>query len=333
MSHSKKMEFRTEIKLPKSDLQLSHDDSIFLQGSCFSENIGELFHNHKFNTLINPLGIAYNPISIHNLFFKFNRLNWERNAQEVYFNYNFHSDLNGLSTESCNDRYHRLIEKSSSFLKESSTLFITYGTAWVYELISNEQIVNNCHKQSSQLFKKRLLEVKEIVHSFEEMIKRLENEYQKKFNLVLTVSPVRHLKNGFHENQLSKSILLLAVKEICQKFSNCYYFPSYELVLDDLRDYRFFKKDRIHPNELAIEYIWEKLTSTYFSSETVALNEQIAKLQRSIAHKPFQENSEHHQSFIRKLIEELECIQNEKGINFSEEISSLRSNNRNSALL
>jgi len=317
------MEFRTKVNTPKSSIQLQHSDSLFLLGSCFSSNIAERLHHYKFRSLANPLGISYNPISLHNSLFKIENLVWERSIQDTYYNYNFHSDLNGLSVEACQKKYKELYDIQSSFIQTSNTIFITYGTAWVYELKSNNRVVNNCHKQKSTAFRKRMLSIDEITQSWEGTIKKLSNNYQKEFNFIFTVSPIRHLKNGFHENQLSKSVLLLAVDAICKKFANCSYFPSYELLLDDLRDYRFYEPNLTHPSSTAIDYIWQKIDEMYFNEETKRINQQVLKLQQALNHKPFHEGSTNYKDFTNNLKQKLIAFQEQTQIDFSKEIRSI----------
>ena len=316
------MDFRTKINIGKSSFQLQHFRPILLLGSCFSENIGNRLQFYKFDSIANPLSISYNPISINNSIFKDNS-RWE-NKDGLFFSYDLHSDFNGLSKNECELHFEHAHEIQASYLKKADTIFITYGTAWVYELAATNQIVNNCHKQPISLFNKRLLNTDEIISSWKKTMSQLSKVYSKEFNFVFTVSPIRHLKNGFHENQLSKSTLLLAINDICNEFINCHYFPSYELVMDDLRDYRFYESNLTHPNSVAIEYIWDKLSDCFFSQETVKLNTQISKFQQALRHKPFHKKSSQHQTFLKKLHQELFSFQKETNIDFSQNIELMQ---------
>ena len=184
--------------------------------------------------------------------------------------------------------------------------------------------MNNCHKLPAKDFTKRLLSVSEIVSSFNSCYKSLVEKYNKDFKVVFTLSPVRHLKDGFHENQLSKASLLLAIESICNQNNNCIYFPAYEIVMDDLRDYRFYKEDMVHPNEQAIEYIWEIFKSTYFDSKTLDLIQEIVKTQRSFSHNAFHEKSESHQQFLKKLLNQIQQLSSAHQLDFKKEINSIQ---------
>lgn len=321
------MKLRTEINIERQSLSLNHQTPLLLMGSCFSENIGGKLSKHKFNALINPLGIAYNPVSLHQLLGIDSKtpIGELQQTTELYFHYNFHSTFNALSKESYADKLKKSIAEKEEFIKQNPTLILSYGTAWVHELKSNGQIVNNCHKQPSSNFSRRLLKVEEIVHSWEKMKAELKEKFKQSFNFIFTVSPVRHIKDGFIENQQSKSTLNLAIHQICAKHANCSYFPSYEIMMDDLRDYRFYKNDLLHPNEMAIDYIWEQFSKAYFSEERRDYNRQIKQFNQSINHRPFNPQSKKHQDFIKKLIEQIEEFEKESKLNFSGEIKKLRS--------
>lgn len=319
------IKFRTEISPPKSSFQLNHSDSVVLSGSCFSDHIGLKLGENKFEISSNPLGISYNPISLHKLFFKLDELNWEMAPSAAYSSPYLHSDYNGLNLTECQLNYESAFSKQEQHLKNSNTIFITYGTAYVHELKSNNTIVNNCHKRDASLFQKRLLAIDEIVDSWNQTYSQLKSKFQKDFQFIFTLSPVRHMKDGFHENQLSKSTLKLAIEEICQQYENCSYFPAYELLLDDLRDYRYYDKDLLHPNEMAIDYIWNKFSQSYFSPETLEVNNQIQKIRRSLQHRPFIEQSLQHVKFLNSLIQKMEFIQKNHQIDYSKELKFTQS--------
>lgn len=319
------MKLRTEINLGRQTLSLDHQTAVLLMGSCFSENIGGKLSEHKFNALINPLGIAYNPVSLHQLLEIDSKtpIGELQQTTELYFHYHFHSTFNALSKESYADKLKQSIAEKEEFLKQNPTLILSYGTAWVHELKSNGQIVNNCHKQPASNFSRRLLKVEEIVQSWEKMNVALKAKFNCDFNFIFTVSPVRHIKDGFIENQQSKSTLNLAIHQICAEYDTCSYFPSYEIMMDDLRDYRFYKNDLLHPNDMAIDYIWEQFSKAYFSEESRDFNGQIKQFNQSINHRPFNPKSEKHQDFIKKLIEQIEEFEKESKIDYSKEIEQL----------
>lgn len=327
MSELWEMKLRTEITINKQSPSLNHQSAVLLMGSCFSENIGSKLTEHKFNALINPLGIAYNPISLHQLLGIDSKtsIGELQQTNELFFHFNFHSTFNALSEDRYADKLKKAISEKEEFFKHKPTIILTYGTAWVHELKLNDEIVNNCHKQPASNFNRRLLKVEEIVHSWEEMKAKLEEKYKQSFDFIFTISPVRHIKDGFVENLQSKSTLNLAIHQICTEHSNCTYFPSHEIMIDDLRDYRFYKDDLLHPNEMAVDYIWEQFSKAYFSEQTQNYNRQIKQFNQSISHRPFNPQSEKHQNFIKKLIEQLEEFEKESKIDFSDEIKKLRS--------
>jgi hypothetical protein len=318
-------EFRTIVIVDKSDHLLNHESNILLQGSCFAENIGAKLSTLKFNSLSNPFGISYNPISIHQNIIRNEVLESElQNIEGIHFSYQLHSELNTDGREGLRHNINQAVIKQRAILEKDGALFISYGTAWVYELKENNTLVNNCHKQPSKLFRKRMLSVDEITASWKETYAYLKANFPEK-NILFTVSPVRHLKDGIRENQLSKSTLHLAVAEICSTFNNCNYFPAYELMMDDLRDYRFFKDDFIHPNQLAINYIWDKFSTSYFEPTTVLLNRQIEKLNTSLQHRAFQPDSKKHQQFLLNLKSKIKAFQLVHDLDFKTEIDFIKS--------
>lgn len=329
MSELWKMKLRTAIKIQQQQFAINHQDSMLLMGSCFSENIGKKLIDHKFNALINPLGIAYNPISLHHLLSiqpsKLEKVvEGLQKTDELFFHYNFHSEFNAITEQEISNKLQSSIQTKEQFLQQKPTIILSYGTAWVHELKTTAKIVNNCHKQAASIFNKRLLKVEEIVASWVSVKEELEKRFKKPFNFIFTLSPVRHIKDGFTENQESKSTLNLAIHQICSAFKNCSYFPAYEIMMDDLRDYRFYKEDLLHPNDTAVNYIWEQFANAYFSKETQNYNQQINQIQQSINHRAFNPQSEKHQAFIKKLIKEVEKFEKETKIDYSEEIEKLK---------
>ena len=321
------MNFRTELPLSKSPFSISHQDNILLVGSCFTENIGHKIQTAKFNATINPLGIAFNPISLHQHLSLTTKKIKELKVQEkegIFFHPDFHSEFNTTKKESYIQKVEQQIEKQVEQLKNSSTIFITYGTAWVYETVSDKRLVNNCHKLPSKDFTKKLLSTEKIVSSFNSCLRSLMKKFNTNFNFVFTLSPVRHLKDGFRENQLSKATLLLAIESICEQNKNCTYFPAYEIMMDDLRGYRFYKEDMVHPNEQAVEYIWKKFKSCYFDTKTLDLIQEIEKAQRSLSHKAFHEKSEGHQQFLKQLLKQFQQLSKAHKLDVEQEIKSIQ---------
>lgn len=319
-----KRHFRTTLDPQPSEVNLNHQSKLYLSGSCFAENIGKKLNDLKFPVLVNPFGISYNPISIHKSICLENTTQVKRIASEgIHFSYDLHSEMNSNSEQGFNDNLQQAILKQHEFLNTESTLILSYGTAWVYEELDSGKIANNCQKQPSKLFTKRLLSVSEIVESWKETKDYLTNNFPSK-DFIFTISPVRHLKDGFRENQLSKSTLHLVVEEICNGESNCHYFPAYELLQDDLRDYRFYKDDLLHPNETAIQYIWDNFSESYLSKGTQLINQQIEKFNTSLQHRAFQPDSAKHQRFLLNLKSKLKAFQLANDLNFQTEIDFIK---------
>jgi hypothetical protein len=301
------MKFRTEINIEFSYKSISYEDKIMLLGSCFSENIGELFSINKFNVNINPFGIAYNPLSIcKSISFLIDNKSFSE--KDLFFDnglwksFSHHGSFSDASKLICLEKINQRIRQGSEHLQKASFLIITLGTAWVYELKTTKEIVNNCHKLSEKTFNRRRLSVKEIENCFNDLIPTLK-QINPNLELIFTVSPIRHWKDGAHENQLSKSCLLLAIEELQKKFNFIHYFPAYEIVMDELRDYRFYAEDMLHPNKIAIDYIWEKFTETYFSGETKKTRKEIEHIIKAQSHRPFNPDTKEHQYFLKKIEE------------------------------
>lgn len=311
--------------IPESEFKIEHEHPITLIGSCFSQNIGTKLNAHKFKVNPNCFGTVFNPISIAN---NITRLIKEQlYTTNDFYNYENQKlvNFNNQSAALPIDENEFIIEQNKhlqveiNHFKQSNTLIITFGTAWVYELNTTQQIVANCHKIPNTLFTKHLLGVDEIITAYQTILTQL-----KHLNIVFTVSPVRHSKDGLHQNNLSKSTLHLAVHQLTEQFNNCNYFPAYELVIDELRDYRFYKDDMVHPTGLAINYVWNKFSKCYFDEDTTMLNEAILKVVQSVNHRPFDPKSEAHQKFTKALKETINHIKEDfPFLDFSEEIKNI----------
>lgn len=319
-------EFRTEL-IPKISLSpIGLKDGIFTIGSCFSDEIGKLLTENKFSVKRNPFGIVYNPISIHDLLLlglnkQFPSSESYSSNEDIQFNYHFHSSFSALTRNEIESNIQKSITESNEFLKTASRVIITYGTSFVYLLKSNSEIVANCHKMPAALFEKRLLTEPDIIKSFEGFYSKLKS-VNPSAKVVLTVSPVRHLKDTLELNAVSKSILRTSCHAIVNRFPDAEYFPAYEILLDDLRDYRFYKTDRLHPTEEAVEYIWEKFIGAHFNDQAKKFVSEWNKIRNDLAHRPFHPESEKHQSFLSSLLKRLETLQPIADV--SNEISSLK---------
>ncbi|MCB9202607.1 MAG: GSCFA domain-containing protein [Flavobacteriales bacterium] len=297
------------------DFTINHHDCIFTVGSCFSEEIAKKLSEFKFNVYSNPFGILFNPIAIETCIDRITNLNHYTENEvllydELYFSWDFHSQFNSTNKQDFLVQINKRITESNVQLQKSKTLFITLGTSFIYEYLESKKIVANCHKIPAKEFNKKLLTESEIISSLEKITSKL-TAFNPDLKIVCTVSPVRHIKDGIIENNVSKSRLISAVYQICNTYSNCYYFPSYEIVIDELRDYRFYKSDLVHPNETAINYIWEKFSEVFFTNETKELNIKINKLNLSINHKPFNSNTEKHRTFLKSVKKNLEQLKSE----------------------
>lgn len=296
----------------KPDYTISYFDKICLTGSCFTENIGSYLNDHKFNTLINPSGILFNPISIYNSLF--NALNKQTDFKASvlkrdnrYFSFNHHSAFSASTEDELIEKMNKAEETLSEFIKHGDYLIITFGTAYYYLHKALNSVVANCHKQPGTHFTKQICEPETIVTLYSELISNI-NHINPKLKIIFTVSPVKHLRDGVTENALSKATLLLIVNKLCGLHSNAFYFPAYELVTDDLRDYRFYKEDLAHPNEQAIQYVWEKFCDCFFNNATKNLIDKIFKLNSALAHRSINENAEEKeklQKYINNLKEQI----------------------------
>lgn len=299
------MNFRTNIQLKKEHNQIDYDAKLMLIGSCFSENIGKKLTHFKFNTTNNPFGILFNPIAIERLIT--NAINLKKYTEKDVFQLNerwhcfdAHSDLSAIKKDDLLLNLNTTITNTHEQLNKVSHLIITLGTSWVYRFIESDSHVANCHKIPQKKFLKELLSVQEVQNSLENII-ALVKDVNPSAQVIFTVSPVRHLKDGFIENAQSKAHLLAAIHKITEPKANISYFPSYEIMLDDLRDYRFYAKDMLHPNETAIDYIWEQFKQVWIEEEIIPIMKEIDTIQKGLAHKPFNPKSEQHQKFLLNL--------------------------------
>ncbi|MBT3741275.1 GSCFA domain-containing protein [Polaribacter sp.] len=300
------MKLQTQIPLKKETKNLiNYDSNIFLLGSCFSENIGNKLSHFKFQSIQNPFGILFHPKAIETLIT--NAVNQKVYSSEdvflqneVWHSFDVHSSLSSENDKSLLKKINSAISVTNKKLKEASHIIITLGTSWVYRFIETDTIVANCHKIPQKKFLKELLTVDEITKSLSTILVLLKS-INKNIHITFTVSPIRHLKDGFVENTQSKSNLISAIHTILVD-TNVSYFPSYEIMMDELRDYRFYAEDMIHPNKTAINYIWEKFVDTRFSEESLPTMKEIEAIQKGILHRPFHEKSEQHQHFLEKIV-------------------------------
>jgi hypothetical protein len=293
--------FQTKVEIPISDIRISYEDNIMTLGSCFAENIGNKLKDVYFETDINPFGTLYNPVSIHNSIELMLRNKVYTNDDIFEFNslwqsFSHSSIFSDISVDRCLDKINSRLIHSGEFLQKSQILLITFGTAWIFEERKTGKIVSNCHKLPAIDFKRRRLSVEEIVSDYNGLIIKLQTEFPT-LHIIFSVSPIRHWKDGAHENNISKSVLLLAIDELQKLHSNVGYFPAYEIQLDELRDYRFYAPDMLHPSEVAVDYIWKRFSETYFTDCTLQLKKRIEQLNADKSHRPFQPDSIEYKKF------------------------------------
>ena len=318
--------FRTEVSLSPAIARIRLTDSILTIGSCFSDAIGNRMRSNKFNVLVNPFGTIYNPESIHKAvqyaiagtppsegsFIE---------GQDRFLHYDFHSRFSASTRSELERTLQSAVLQTHNFLVNSKWLIITYGTAWAYELKRTNAVVANCHKMPQNLFNKFLLTQKRILDSFQTMYAAA-REFNPEIKIILTVSPVRHLKDTLELNSVSKSVLRLACHTLSQQHSDVEYFPSYEILMDDLRDYRFYKADMIHPSDVAEDYIWQKCVDRYFDDDAKQFLSKWKEITLALKHRPFNRESPSHQKFISETIKRLEELK--FLVNVDKEIASLK---------
>ena len=301
------MQFRTQIPIPKSNFAIGYDSTVVSLGSCFAVNMAEKLEYFKFQNTANPFGILFHPIAIENfLDFAVNgkRLS-EKDVffhQERWHSFDAHSDLSNSNKAVFLQNANTAIDSTQNQLTKATHIIITYGTAWVYREKTSGNVVANCHKVPQQQFEKEILSVKSIDNSIQKTIALIQ-KINPTAQIIFTISPVRHIKDGFSENQWSKSNLISALQSAIkdQSSNNLTYFPSYEIMMDELRDYRFYAEDMIHPSQIAIDYIWKRFADTTISEAAHVLMEKIATIQKGRAHRPFHIESESHQEFLERL--------------------------------
>lgn len=299
--------FRTELHPGKAPFTLSLDSSILSIGSCFADEIGARLSHYKLNTLSNPFGTTFNPISLHHLLETAIRLNFNPIPVEkdgIVYDYQFHSDFSAPTASTFYTSIETCLHQVHSFITTADVLCITYGTAWAYQLEGTDRIVNNCHQQPGYLFKKVLLQSSTIETSFQGIYQLLK-EINPSLKIVCTVSPVRHIKDTLPLNNVSKAQLISAVYAITQNYTDCYYFPAYECLVDDLRDYRFYKQDLLHPSTEAITYIWNKFCNWCMDTKLIEAMEQWDILYKQLQHRPKHPTSPTHVQFIQTLSQAL----------------------------
>lgn len=303
------MQFRTQIPISKSNNPIDYNSKVLSVGSCFAENMAEKFDYFKFQNETNPFGIIFNPVSIERIF--------ERVCNEVLFtekdvffhnerwhSFEVHSDLSNSDRQELLETLNKTVAETHKKIKEATHIIITFGTSWIYRNIQSDEVVANCHKVPQKQFSKQLLSVDVIQKNIQNTINLIQT-LNPNINFIFTISPVRHIKDGFVENQLSKSHLFTALHQVLETHNSQFithnYFPSYEIMMDELRDYRFYAEDMLHPNQIAIDYIWKLFSENCISQESLSTMQEVDEIQKSLRHRSFNPESEQHQKFLAKL--------------------------------
>lgn len=303
------MLLQTKVNIPPANIQLAHTQNLLLMGSCFSEHIGKYLKQRKFPICINPFGITFHPLAIsQQLTLLMQAKKWEEEDlifhNELWLSLLHHSRFSHIDKAIALANIQKEQAIGEKMLAEADCLLLTFGTAWGYESKASGQIVANCHKMPSNLFEKKLSTLAELQKVYHALFTQL-FAFNPKLYIILTLSPVRHWKDGAMENQWAKATLSLLIRELQLQFPDKVgYFPSYEIVIDELRDYRFFEEDMLHPNVIAIKYIWQRFSETYFSTETQHLNALLDKIRLSESHRPFFTETMEHQAFLQQLADQ-----------------------------
>lgn len=324
------MELRTTIKIEPSSKKISYNDPVMFIGSCFSSSIGSQLELGRMPVMINPAGTVYNPISV------FNTINTiieekefapddlhchDGNFLSFYHDTDFSSEDPKKVIKAINEKS----RKGMSFLRDSKFLFITLGTARVYRWKKTGMIVSNCHKIPNDQFVSELLSVCEIVAVWKKLLDMLHTFFPQ-LKVVFTISPVRHWKDGAHGNQISKSVLFLAVEELLLHSSAPQYFPAYELLMDDLRDYRYYDDDMLHPSKTAVNYIWDAFSFCYMENRTIDIYREAVKISKARNHRLSTETGAQIKRFAEKMLAHISDIESKAPtINFSSESDYFRS--------
>lgn len=320
------MELISKIPIPKSDQPIDYHSKVVSFGSCFADEVGKKFEYFKFQHCTNPFGILFHPLAIEKMI-DFALSEKEFAGEDVFFQnerwhcFDVHSVMSHPEKEVMLSTLNQKLKTTSQEISQATHFVLTLGTAWVYKHIQTGQTVANCHKVPQKSFEKSLLTIEEIANSIENLVTKVK-EVNPKVAFIFTVSPVRHLKDGFVENQLSKAHLIAGLHQFLNSTPSgllagkvggwgASYFTAYEILMDELRDYRFYAEDLLHPNQLAVDYIWNRFAEVYFSENTFLTMKEVDTIQKGLAHKPFNSDSASHQKFLENLDKQIKKLQKE----------------------
>ncbi len=303
------MKFRTEIESISLQTRIDHKSHIFAVGSCFADRIASRLSEVKISTTNNPFGVMFNPLSITSTIERADKcqlIDKEELMEGVngYFHYDFHGSFSDSDKNRVYNKINRAIEEAHKALLRSDVVIITLGTSWVFTLGESDKVVANCHKQPSATFRRKMLSIETTAKALSNLAATTLHDKR----IILTVSPIRHLADGLTANSLSKASLRLAAGLVAERCDNVEYFPAYEIMNDDLRDYRFYEDDMVHPSKVATDYIWEKFKSAVFTPQTQTIAERISAIVSAAAHRPLHPDSEAYRTFCRRQIEAIDGL-------------------------
>lgn len=327
---SSKIDFRTEVTVNNFPFRISYQTPVLFCGSCFAENIGGIMHSYKMPVQVNPFGVVYNPFSVarvlrnilQNKEYTSNDLH-SRNG--LWFSFDHYTRFSSESKDECLLKINEACSSAHEFIKKANLIGVTFGTARVYRLVSTGKVVANCHKIPAKEFTHTLLSVDEIVSEWTKLIDEVLAVIPN-IRFLFTVSPIRHWKDGPIGNQLSKSTLILAVHRLVEIYSDkAFYFPGYEIMMDDLRDYRFYDSDMLHPSQLAIDYIWQKFSDALIEHQAMQVTEKVHRIQQALSHRPVNPKSHEFKMFVDKILNAIDSLQKQYPfLNFEEEVIKFR---------
>jgi hypothetical protein len=322
-------QFRTKVNIPVSPANISYLSKCLLMGSCFSDYIGQIMKRHKFQAVLNPFGTLFNPASIaqnteHLLsgnIFTAGELHQHNGLWFSFFHYTGFSDPH---PQVCLEKINTAAKTASAWLKTCDYLILTFGTAWIYKYNATSAIVANCHKLPAAAFTRSLMQPGEIIALYRNLIPLLRS-VNPGLRIIFTLSPVRHWADGAENNLLSKSILHYSIHEILKEHAELYYFPAYEIFMDELRDYRFYAADMLHPSEQGTAYIWQRFCDTWMDPATLQQYSNVSAVIRATGHRPMNAVTDAHKTFRQQTLEKIEHLSRQfPFMDFSEEIASLQ---------
>jgi hypothetical protein len=306
------MELRTTFNISPSLNKITYNDPVIFIGSCFATAIGNKFKTGHMPVMINPSGTVYNPVSVGNTLSKIlSGKNYVKkdlyNNNGKWLSFDYYTDFSSINQDKTLRSINLRLVNARKFIANSRFLFVTFGTARVYRWKQTGEIVSNCHKIPAEYFSHELLKVSDIVSSWNKLLDILKSQYPD-IKVTFTISPVRHWKDGAHGNQVSKSILFLAVEELLDHPSKPAYFPAYELLMDDLRDYRYYDDDMLHPSSTAVDYIWRAFSDCYFDVRTRELWKEVSGISRAVSHKIQTTSMDEINKFARNIISRIDSV-------------------------